>query len=84
MFGTIQSYNDLRGFGFILVAGKQRHFFHIRSFEGPSPNVPGSGEPYVGMRVSFTLGPARDPRQPDQAVHVIPVPAGTGIQAVSK
>lgn len=79
MYGTIQSYNDIRGFGFILVFGKQRYFFHIKNFEGPAPSIPGSGTPCVGMRVSFDLAPARDPNQPPQAVNVIPVPAGTGL-----
>ena len=80
MYGTIQSYSDIRGFGFILIEGKHRRFFHIRNFQGPRVGI----SPYVGMRVSFDLAPSSDPRQPDQAINVRPVPAGTGIRAVSK
>lgn len=79
MYGTIQSYNDSRGFGFILVAGKDRRFFHVRNFQGPAPGIPGSGTPFPGMRVQFDLAPSHDPRMPDQAVHVTPLPAGTGM-----
>lgn len=76
MFGTIQSYNDQRGFGFILIEGRNLRFFHVKNFDGPI-------SPFVGMRVQFDLGPSRYPNKPEEAIRVTQVPAGTGIK-VSK
>lgn len=52
--GTIKSWNDERGFGFIgSTLGGQDIFVHIKAFKGPP------GRPQVGQRVTFEvqLGP---------------------------
>lgn len=48
--GTIKSWNDDRGFGFIAPAkGDQDIFFHIKEFRSQS------GRPQVGQRVTFEV-----------------------------
>lgn len=70
MFGTVQSYVDQKGYGFILIEGKNRGFFHIKNFFGEVI-------PYPGMQVEFDLAPALNPKYEDQAVHIIP----TGVKS---
>jgi len=48
--GTLQSWNDERGFGFIAPAqGGQEIFVHVKAFP------PGTGRPAIGLALSFEL-----------------------------
>jgi cold shock CspA family protein len=71
MFGTIQTYQEDRGYGFIKISFKERYFFHIENYRGETI-------PTVGMRVEFDLAPGHKPGQPNQAIHVIPADATGG------
>jgi len=64
--GKISEWNDVRGFGFVTMAGTgARHFLHIRSFRGRGRR------PAMGDAVTFELQ-AQDGR-PDEAVEVLPI-----------
>ena len=53
--GTVKSWNDDRGFGFIEpLHGGQETFVHIKAF------VSRSGRPEVGQRVTFEVEMAPD------------------------
>lgn len=61
--GTLKTWNDDRGFGFIeAVQGGQELFVHIKDF--PS----GTGRPRVGQSVSFEVVTARDGKKRARAV----------------
>jgi cold shock CspA family protein len=63
MKGTVQKYDDLKGFGFILQGFKTRLFFHIREWKSDRP-------PCIGMAVSFDAVAPSKPGQNNQAVNV--------------
>jgi uncharacterized membrane protein YsdA (DUF1294 family)/cold shock CspA family protein len=64
--GTIVSWKDERGFGFISPnTGGRNVFVHIKSFPADS------ARPFIGQRVSFESG--RDARGKEQAVRVAPI-----------
>lgn len=66
--GTLKSWNDSRGFGFIEpVYGGQEIFVHIKSFEGSA------GRPQVGQALSFEVEVG--PQGKKRARRVKPVPA---------
>jgi cold shock CspA family protein len=67
MFGTIQTYFPLKGFGYIHVAEdfRKRIFFHVTNWRGASM-------PAQGMHVEFDLGAPFKPGQRPQAIKVIP------------
>lgn len=65
--GTVRSWNDARGFGFIQAdQGGDEVFAHIQAF------APRSGRPQPGQRVSFEVERGRDGRK--RARNVAPVP----------
>lgn len=66
MFGKVQQYNELKGFGFILQGFRNRVFFHVTSW------VSDDIAPKVGVRVSFDLAPSKKVGMPPQAVNVTP------------
>ena len=71
MFGTIQTYFPLKGFGYIHVAEdfRKRIFFHVTNWRGTSM-------PTQGMHVEFDLGAPFKPGQRPQAIKVIAVDGG--------
>lgn len=71
MFGTVQTYHEDRGYGFIKITFKERYFFHVQNYRGETA-------PTVGMLVEFDLAPGHKPGQPDQAIHVIPAETNAG------
>jgi cold shock CspA family protein len=68
MFGKVQQYNELKGFGFLLQKDnfRERVYFHITSWVGDVA-------PKVGMRVSYDLAPSKKVGMPPQAVNVTPI-----------
>lgn len=76
--GTIQSWNDERGFGFIgSTLGGQDIFVHIKAFKGPP------GKPRVGQRVTFAAyamdrSAARQGawRTPEKTLHMLSLIGG--------
>lgn len=66
MQGTVQKYDDLRGYGFILQGFKTRLFFHVRDWKSDVA-------PRVGVVVSYDVAPPNKPGQLNQAVNVTPV-----------
>lgn len=72
--GTLKSWNDERGFGFIEpFLGGQEIFVHIKAFPAHS------GRPQVGQRLSFEVEMGRDGRKRARAVRAIqPKRAPTG------
>ena len=61
--GTLQTWHDDRGFGFIAPSqGGQPLFVHIKSFP------PGTGRPAVGQVLSFEVGSSADGRKRALAV----------------
>jgi cold shock CspA family protein len=73
MFGTIQTYYEDRGYGFIKISFRERYFFHVQNFRGETV-------PTQGMRVEFDIAPGHKPGQPNQAIHVIPAEITDGAQ----
>jgi cold shock CspA family protein len=71
MQGPIQYYSP-RGFGFI-VTKTTTYYFHVKNF---------SGEPVVGTRVRFDLGPSLVPNKPPQAINVAGVETDALIEGV--
>lgn len=70
MFGKIHVYYEAKGYGFVSVNFRERHFFHIKNYVGEVIPTP-------GMLVEFDLVPSR-PGKPDEAVHIIPVTTNVG------
>lgn len=63
--GTIQKWNDEKGFGFIKPeSGNQEFFFHIKSFRN------GDNRPEVGMKVNFEPGEDNQGRKQAKNVRV--------------
>lgn len=61
--GTLKSWNDERGFGFIEPAqGGQEIFVHIKAFPG------GSGRPQVGQALTFEVELSRDGKKRARSV----------------
>jgi cold shock CspA family protein len=71
MQGTVQKYDDLKGYGFILQGFKTRLFFHVREWKSDTP-------PLIGMLVSYDVAPPHKPGQYNQAVNIAPVESGVG------
>ena len=69
MQGTVQKYNDLKGYGFILQGFKTRLFFHVREWKIETA-------PCIGMVVRFDVAPPNKPGQLNQAVNIVPVESG--------
>jgi uncharacterized membrane protein YsdA (DUF1294 family)/cold shock CspA family protein len=66
--GTLQTWHDDRGFGFIAPAqGGQEIFVHVKAFQGLR------GRPEPGMRISFEV--EQGPQGKKRAKHVQPVVA---------
>lgn len=63
MQGRIQCWNPTRGFGFV-VTKDTTYYFHAKNF---------SGEPALGARVRFDIGPSLVPGKPPQAINVAPL-----------
>ena len=49
--GRVSRFDAERGFGFLITADNQRHFFHVLSCEGFVPQI--------NMIVEFQIGPGR-------------------------
>lgn len=63
--GTIKTWNDERGFGFIEpLQGGQEIFFHIKAF------APRAGRPEVGQRVTFAVDLTADGKKRAQRVEL--------------
>jgi len=71
MIGTIRTYNEDRGFGFIRVSFKEQYFFHVENWRG-------AAVPVAGQTVEFDLAPGHKPGQRLQAVKVIPAETAVG------
>jgi cold shock CspA family protein len=71
MFGTVQSYFPLKGFGYIHVAEdfRKRIFFHVTNWHAATI-------PVQGMRVEFDLAPGHKPGQQPQAIKIIAIDGG--------
>jgi uncharacterized membrane protein YsdA (DUF1294 family)/cold shock CspA family protein len=64
--GTVVSWKDERGFGFISPqTGGPNVFVHIKSYPVDS------GRPFIGQRVTFEVG--RDARGKEQATRIVPI-----------
>ena len=63
MRGQIQYWNEQKGFGFI-VTKTATFYFHAKNF---------SGQPVLGARVRFDVGPSRMPNKPPMAINVASV-----------
>lgn len=64
--GTVKTWNDDRGFGFIApLHGGQEIFVHIKAF------APRSGRPEVGQRVTFEVEMTADGRKRAKLVEVV-------------
>ena len=69
--GTIESWNDDRGFGFIAPdKGDEHVFFHIKSYRSRS------GRPQVGQRVAFEVEMGPEGRKRAKGVEEIRLPSG--------
>lgn len=68
MDGKIQKYNDLRGFGFILVNFRERYFFHVSEWKCSTP-------PRIGDAVKFDVAAPKKDGQHPQANNVTPATA---------
>lgn len=67
--GTLKSWNDERGFGFIAAdQGGDEVFVHIKDFP------PGTGRPVVGQRLSFEVEPAQGGKKRATQVQYPPRP----------
>jgi uncharacterized membrane protein YsdA (DUF1294 family)/cold shock CspA family protein len=61
--GTLKTWNDERGFGFVVPAqGGQEVFVHIKAFP------PGTGRPTVGQVLTFEVGTGSDGKKKARAV----------------
>ena len=61
--GTLKTWNDERGFGFVVPSeGGQEVFVHIKAFP------PGTGRPMVGQVLTFEVGTGSDGKKKARAV----------------
>lgn len=65
MVGTVHTFDENRGFGFIRISFKEQYFFHVSNWGGPEA-------PLQGQKVEFDLGAGHKTGQRPQAVKVIP------------
>ncbi|GAA4170745.1 cold shock and DUF1294 domain-containing protein [Gryllotalpicola koreensis] len=73
--GTLVSWNDARGFGFIETeGGRARVFVHASAFASAGPR------PHAGDRVGFELGAGPDGRQRARQASVLASHADSGIR----
>jgi cold shock CspA family protein len=71
MKGTVQKYDDLKGYGFVLQGFKTRLFFHVREWKSDTP-------PRIGMAVTFDVAAPNKLGQLNQAVNVMLEESGVG------
>jgi len=69
MVGRVRKYDELRGFGFIMVGFRKDYFFHVHQWKSDR-------EPKVGTVVMFEVIPANKPGFQHQAGNVRPVETG--------
>jgi hypothetical protein len=63
MDGILKQLNPTRTWGIIYVPGDQRFFFHIKRVI--------SGKPELFRRVTFDIGPSRNPAELPLAINVV-------------
>jgi cold shock CspA family protein len=74
MKGKVANYQELAGFGWLLVGFKEFHYFHIANWKGDAA-------PIIGQAVAFQVAPGRKPWK-TQAVNVTPITAETVVSEV--
>jgi cold shock CspA family protein len=72
MQGTMQAFNVVRGFGFIVVDFRTRFFMHVSNYKSDVV-------PTEGLVVTFDIAPPYKPGGLDQAVNVTPITAQTSV-----
>jgi cold shock CspA family protein len=77
MVGKIQTYDELRGYGFILQNFRDRIFFHVNQWQSNTP-------PVAGMVVLYDLIPSRKSGFQHQAGNVRPVETGLSAEENEK
>jgi cold shock CspA family protein len=70
MIAKVQSYSELKGYGWLLIDFRTRLFFHIKQWNG---NIP----PEAGMTVSYDVAPGNR-EGITQAANVTPVVSDAG------
>ena len=73
--GAVQYYNADRGFGFVTRVGNPNVFFHVRNFA----ERPAEGAIERGMRLSYTVGLARDGRPMADRIEILPDDIQSGL-----
>lgn len=73
MIGKVQSYNELRGFGFLLQDFRTKLFFHVHQWKADVP-------PQVGMVVTYDVIPSGKGDFKNQAANVRPL-NDSGVQS---
>jgi cold shock CspA family protein len=66
MEGTVQSFNMLKGYGWILADWRTRIYFHVSQWKSDT-------KPVVGLLVEFDIAPPRKDGQHQQAMNITPV-----------
>lgn len=69
MVGKVQTYNEIRGFGFLLQDFRTKIFFHVHQWKSNTP-------PRVGMMVTFDVVPSGKAGFKNQAANVRPIETG--------